>query len=141
MGRTQLLVSLAPALIFAACVDTAAPEITRTGLYLLSRIDGESLPAEVMRNADARLDFVRGELRLNADLTFSDITNFRIIPLSQNPAPVPLSTDSATGTYHILGDTVFFEPTRGPDYQMKFQSSGSLQQVLAGKLLLYRKRS
>ncbi|MGQ0561758.1 MAG: hypothetical protein ACT443_07790 [Gemmatimonadota bacterium] len=125
-------------LIAAACVDTTAPERQYLGRYLLSRINGQSLPAPVHETTVARLDFLRGELRLNSDNSFTDITDLKVIPKASG-SETHTASDTARGTYRLVGDSVFFESTRDEHYFMTFQAAGSLVQELAGSILIYRK--
>jgi hypothetical protein len=44
---------------------------------------------------------------------------------------------SATGSYNVSNDTVFFRSTRGERYNMVYLSAQSLRQELAGSVLVY----
>lgn len=137
MGRSQILVGLG-ALLLAACTDTTASEFNPFGRYTLARINGESLPAQVHQTSVATLVFTRGELRLNSDFTFTDVTDLKVTPRSSG-GETRTASDTARGMFRLVGDTVFFDSTRGENYYMTFQASGSLMQRLGESLLLYRK--
>jgi hypothetical protein len=138
MGRSTLIPILALSLVTATCTDTTAPEHLRTGRYTLARINGQALPAPVHETAVARLDFHRGELRLETDATFTDVTDLKVTPKAANGTIVQRS-DTARGVYRFVGDTVFLDSTRDEHYYMVFQAAGSLQQVLGESTLVYRK--
>lgn len=133
MGRSAAIISLL--LLCLACVDTAMPETSRRGRYTLARINGDPLPILFIETAAVRLYFLRGELMLNADDTFSDVTNMRVEP---KVGPVAFPRDTTRGTYRMVEDTVFLTTTGGAFYRMTFQASGSLVQVLVGNTLTYR---
>lgn len=135
MGRSAAIISLL--LLCLACVDTAVPETSRRGRYTLARINGDPLPILFVETAAVRLYFLRGELLLNADDTFSDITHMRREPKGVGSQTLP--SDTTRGTYRMVGDTVLFDPTRGEGYRMTFQTSGSLVQELIGNTLTYRR--
>lgn len=135
MVRSAAILSLL--LVCLACVDTAVPETSRRGRYVLARINGEPLPILFVETASTRLFFLRGELALNADDTFSDITHMRVEPKPFGAVEFP--RDTTTGTYRMVGDTVIFDATEGPGYRMTFQTSGSLVQELVGNTLTYRR--
>jgi hypothetical protein len=138
MGRSTLISILALSLLTATCTDTTAPELLRTGRYTLARINGQALPAQVHETAVARLDFHRGELRLETDATFTDVTDLKVTPKAAN-GTIVIRSDTARGTYRFAGDTVFLDSTRDEHYYMVFQAAGSLQQVLGESTLVYRK--
>jgi hypothetical protein len=138
MSRSKLVLLLAVALTAASCTDTTSAEYIRTGRYTLARINGQALPAQVHETAVARLDFHRGELKLNEDATFTDVTDLKVVPKAAN-GTIVIRTDTARGTYRFAGDTVFLDSTRDEHYYMVFQSSGSLQQLLGESTLVYRK--
>jgi hypothetical protein len=138
MGRS-LLTLLALSLTFgAACSDITESESSRTGRYVLARINGQILPILFIETAAARLYFLSGELRLNNDQTFTDITDMRVEPKTAG-ASISFPSDTTRGTYRLAGDTVVFTTTQEQEYLMVFQASGSLLQELVGNTLTYRK--
>ena len=136
MGRSAL--TILALLLFTSCVDTVSPDVTRRGRYTLAHVNGDALPMLFVETPFARLYFLRGELVLNADDTFSDITDMRREP-KQPGLTTSLPSDTTRGTYEMAGDTIIFSSIRGDVYRMTFQSSGSLVQELAGNKLTYRK--
>jgi hypothetical protein len=134
MGRSAAIIPVL--LLCLACVDTAVPEASRRGRYTLARINGDPLPILFIETSTTRLYFLRGELLLNADDTFSDITDMRVEP---TVGTVSFPRDTTRGTYRMVGDTVIFDASQGPGYRMIFQSSGSLVQELVGNTLTYRR--
>lgn len=129
----------------AACnSDATGPGAGRYGRYTLRSINGNALPAVVVENDNARLEFLSGALRLNPDQTFTDSTDLKVTPLYRGEpiagAEIRRTTDVAYGLFRIAGDTVYFDSLRGEHYSMLFQVAGtSLNQELAGAVLLYRK--
>ena len=138
MGRS-LLKLLALSLTFgAACSNITESDPVRTGRYVLARINGEMLPILFIETPIARLFFLRGELRLNNDQTFTDITDMRLEPKSAGSS-ISFPSDTTKGSYRMAGDTVVLTTTQAQEYRMVFLASGSLQQELVGNTLTYRK--
>ena len=138
MGRS-LIKLLALSLTFgAACSDITESDPSRAGRYVLARINGEMLPILFIETPIARLYFLRGELRLNKDQTFTDITDMRLEPKSSGSS-ITFPSDTTKGSYRLAGDTVVLTTTQAQQYRMVFQASGSLQQELVGNMLTYRK--
>lgn len=134
--RTFALFALS--LILASCSDASGPGPSRLGRYTLRKINGADLPGIVAQNSVAKLEFLRGALRLNTDSSFTDSTDLKVIPLQGGD--IRLVTDVATGTYRMAKDTVYFDSVRpGEEYYMVFQTAGSLTQELGGSILVYRK--
>lgn len=127
----------------ACATDTSGPDLSRYGRYTLRSINGDALPSVVFETSTSRLEFVGGNLRLNADQTFTDSTELKVTPLFRGQqlegGEVIQRTDVAWGLLRFAGDTVYLTSTRGESYFMVFQASGSLTQELAGSRLIYRK--
>jgi hypothetical protein len=137
--RRSLLKLLALSLTFgAACSDITSSESSRTGRYVLARINGQMLPILFFETPAARLYFLRGELRLNDDQSFTDITDMRLEPKTSGSS-ISFPSDTTKGNYRMAGDTVVLTTTQAQEYRMVFQASGSLQQELVGNTLTYRK--
>lgn len=139
-----LLIGVALAACLSACGrDTAAPNASRYGRYVMRTINGKTPPAIVLESATSRLEFLGGAVRLNTDQTFTDSTELVVTPMFQG-APLPGGivqhrNDVAWGLYRLSGDTVYFDSLRGEHYYMVFQVAGPLVQELAGAILLYEK--
>lgn len=143
MKRTLLVTALALVSLSACAGDTAEPESSRLGRYRMRTINGKPLPGIVLETATARLEFLNGSVRLNADKTFTDSTELVSTPMYQG-APLPGGEvvhriDVAWGLYRISADTVYFDSLRGEHYYMVFQVAGPLVQELAGSTLVYIK--
>lgn len=129
----------------AACgTDATEPGAARFGRYTLRSINGQGLPAVVVENANSRLEFLSGSLRLNPDQTFTDSTELKVTPLYRGEplagGEIKRTTDVAYGLFRIAGDSVYFDSLRGEHYAMVFHVAGtSLDQELAGSVLVYRK--
>ena len=140
MKRRMLLLALVCA---AACSDSAGPEDSHLGRYRLLTIDGRDVPAIMLENANSRLEFLSGSLRLNADGTFTDSTEIRVTPMFRGqPLPggeVVHRFDVAWGLYRTSRDTVYFDSVRGEHYFMVRTAGGSLVQELVGSILHYRR--
>jgi hypothetical protein len=129
---------LLTALLLSACADTSGVDYDlRMGHYTLDRMNGQSLPGTLIHNSIAKLEFLSGSLWLHRNGTFSDSTNVKVTALATGS--LRYVTDVASGTFSIVGDTLYLTSTRGENYQMTFQIAGSLTQMLSGSTLVYRK--
>jgi hypothetical protein len=129
--------------VLASCNDDAAGvNDTRFRRYTLRSIDGRPVPTIFQENANSRLEFLSGALRLNTDGTFTDSTELRVTPMFRGqPLPggeVQHYYDVAWGLHRISRDTVYLSSLRGEEYHLVFQAAGSLTQQLGGGLLNYR---
>jgi hypothetical protein len=141
MNRTLVVSVFALACLSACAGDSSGPQGDRYGRYTMRTINGKPLPAIVLETANARLEFLAGSVRLNADQTFTDSTELVSTPMYQG-APLPGGevqhrNDVAWGLFRISGDTVYFDSLRGEHYYMVFQIAGPLVQELAGSRLVY----
>ena len=136
MARKRLF-SLVVLMLLPACIDTTAPLEDHYGRYTLRRINGLAPPGAVLESSVARLDFLSGTLHLREDLSFVDSTRVKVTPLKGGD--VQTVVDVAAGTYRVSNDTLHLESTRGEQYHMLIQTSGSLMQDLSGVILIYRK--
>ena len=132
-----------PLLIVTACNDDAVGvNDTRFRRYTLRSIDGRAVPTIFQENANSRLEFLSGALRLNADGTFTDSTELRVTPMFRGQplhgGEVQHYYDVAWGLHRISHDTVYLSSLRGEAYYLVFQAAGSLTQRLGGGLLNYR---
>jgi hypothetical protein len=124
--------------MLAGCYgETSAPEsFTLHGRYTLRTVDDEPLPAVMSEQPNLRIEFMRGVVTLNQDLSFTDSTEVR----RTESTLVRRVIDVAAGTYTRAGDVVNLNSTRGERYSMTIGSSSqSLTQQLAGSVLIYRK--
>lgn len=125
------------------CSDASGPDASRYGRYVLRTVNGNTVPTVQSENANGRLEFLSGSLRINADNTFTDSTEIRVTPMFRGePLPggeVQHYYDVAWGLHRISGDTVYLSSIRGERYFMVFQASGSLTQDLSGNRLQYRR--
>ena len=142
--KLKLKLITALVLMLSACSgDAAGPNASRLGRYRLRTLNGRAVPTIQTENANARMEFLSGTLRLNSDNTFTDSTEIRITPMFRGePLPggeVRHYYDVAWGLLNISGDTVYLSSIRGERYHMVFQASGSLTQELAGNVLQYRR--
>jgi hypothetical protein len=131
-------------ILFAGCRDaTSAEDAGRRGRYIMRTINGKRVPGIVQENANKRMEFNGGALRLNIDGTFTDSTDLTITPMFLgSPMPggeVQRYWDVAWGLYRISGDTVYFDSLRDEHYYMVFEVAGALKQNLAGSTLFYQK--
>jgi hypothetical protein len=142
MGRLKTAAAMLIA-VSACGTDSSGPEPGRYGRYTLRSINGNRPPAVLFESATSRLEFLSGTLRLNSDQTFTDSTELKVTPLFRGDplqgGEVRQTTDVAWGLLRFAGDTVYLTSTRGEQYYMVFQVTGSLTQTLAGARLLYRR--
>ena len=139
MKQLAILLSL----LVIGCGDASGPETSHFGRYVLRTLNGKAVPTIQSENANGRLEFLSGSLRINSDNTFTDSTEIRVTPMFRGePLPggeVQHYYDVAWGLHRISGDTVYLTSIRGEHYFMVFQASGSLTQQLSGNLLQYRR--
>src|SRR5262245_27263226 len=102
--------------VLAACYgETSAPEsFTLHGRYTLRTVDDEALPAVMADQPNLRIEFMRGVVTLNQDLSFTDSTEVR----RTEGSFVRRVIDVAAGTYTQAGDVVNLSSTRGEHYSM-----------------------
>lgn len=115
------------------CSDGTGPG-RLPGLYLLTSVDGISLPVILGSDVDYTEEMVSGEVRLNEDGTFADITATRIT----SGSGVRVEIIEATGTYRLEGDQVVFQLSNGGSYRMT-HAGRTLTQDWLGFQLLYSK--
>lgn len=145
MTKARFIFAVLITFVFVSCNSDAASVETaaRRGRYVMKTINGKRPPAIVQENANKRLEFNGGALRLNLDGTFTDSTDLTITPMYLgSPLPggeVQRYVDVAWGLYHMSGDTVFFDSLRDEHYYMVFEVAGGLKQNLSGSTLFYQK--
>jgi hypothetical protein len=115
------------------CADGTGPDAL-PGLYLLTTVDGITLPVIIASDVDYTEEMLSGEVRLDEDGTFADITATRIT----SGGNVRIEIIEATGTYRLEGDQVVFELGNGGTYRMT-HSRRTLTQDWFGFELLYAK--
>jgi hypothetical protein len=124
--------------VLAGCYsETSEPEsFTLHGRYTLRTVDDQPLPAVMADQPNLRIEFLRGVVTLNPDLSFTDSTEVR----RTESTLVRRVIDVAFGTYAQSGDVVNLNSTRGEHYSMTVRNvNQSLTQQLAGSVLIYRK--
>jgi hypothetical protein len=115
--------------------DSAAPAPTTVhGRYTLRTLNSEPVPAVFTEQSNLKLEFIRGVITLQPDLTFTDSTEIR---RTEN-ALVRRLIDVAEGTYTRDGAVVSLSSSRGEHYEVTF-GGHTLTQNLAGVVLLYRR--
>lgn len=115
--------------------DSAAPvPVTVPGRYVLRTLDDQPLPAVYADQPNFRLEFIRGVVTLQKDLSFTDSTEIR---RTENQLARRV-VDVAEGTYTRDGVNVNLSSTRGERYTMTF-GGRTLTQRLGGATLVYHK--
>lgn len=117
----------------ASCSDSTGPR-SLPGLYLLTSVDGISVPVIIASDIDYTEEMISGEVQLNEDGTFADITATRIT----SGDDVRVDIVEATGTYRLEGDVVVFQLGNGGSYRMTY-ARRTLTQDWFGFELLYSK--
>ena len=123
-------------ILATACYsDSAGPVADTTeGRYTLRTVDDQPLPAVIADVPNFRVEFMRGIVTLQSDLSFTDSTEVR---RTENQV-VRRVIDVAAGTWSRTGNIVTLNSTRGEHYTMTL-SGRELRQTLAGSTLLYKK--
>ena len=115
--------------------DSAAPTpSTVQGRYTLRTLDDRPLPAVFTEVSNLKLEFMRGVITLQPDLTFTDSTEMR---RTEN-ALARRIIDVAEGTYTRNGNVISLSSSRGEHYEVTFGGQ-TLTQDLAGVILIYRR--
>ena len=104
------------------------------GVYVLQTVNGQALPANyVVVDANNKVEFVSGSVTINADLTFTDATRFRVT----QDGTVSLEDDTGSGVWEQHSNTITFLPTGGGSYTMFWDRGDRLTQVLGNVSLVY----
>lgn len=134
--RSALLAGMA-ALALGGCSDSTGTDADAVaGVYTLITIDGQLLPVIVDQVGNDIAEITAGEVSLDADLSFDDVTDLRITESDV----VTTETDAATGTWSLNGSTVLFTPTDGSaNYTMTWNGQDRLTQLFQGFTLVYER--
>lgn len=134
--RSTLLAGMA-ALALGGCSDSTGTDIdTVAGVYTLVTIDGQQLPVIVSQTVNEIVEITAGEVSLDGNLTFDDITNLR---LTQSGA-VTTEVDATTGAWALNGSTVVFTPNdNSGGYTMTWNGQDRLTQIFQGLTLVYER--
>ena len=96
---------LSCALLFSGCDSGGSNdsfEQNITGTYALQTVDGVALPFVVVQVMDNKIELLEGQMRLDADQTFSASLTARIT----EDGVATTETESDTGTYSVSGTTL-----------------------------------
>jgi hypothetical protein len=115
------------------CGDSTGPEDV-AGRYTLRTINNAPPPVIVDEAVGYRLEITGGEVNLDSDESFSDITLFRETFGTQ----VTTDSEVAVGDYVISGNTVTFTTTDGDSYSMTL-SGRTLTQNVQGIIFVYQR--
>lgn len=116
-----------------ACGDATGPSSV-TGNYTLRTINDASLPVILDDSTDYRLEITDGEVNLDSDESFSDITYYRETSGTQ----VITDTQVFQGTYFRAGNNITFTTTDGDSYTMALDGR-SLTQNVQGTIFIYER--
>ena len=125
---------LAAAVLAACGGDSATGPGSVTGAYELQTIDGDALPFVVAEIGEDRLEITGGRLTLNADNSFSDRLDFRLIEDGETTT----DSETVTGTYEVSGSSVTLEYQGGEPSTVSV-SGRTLTQTVEGITFVYRK--
>ncbi|HUF50854.1 MAG TPA: hypothetical protein VMN60_08485 [Longimicrobiales bacterium] len=126
---------LLTALVLTACSDSTGPEATVVGSYSLRTINEQAPPVTIYQDSQGRVEITGGSVNLNADGTFTDRTDIRIVSGTTSLA----DTEIASGTYVHSGGTVQLRTSDGDVYSMSFSGGNTLTQTIEGFVVVYRK--
>jgi hypothetical protein len=137
--RTSVVTTLLM-LAAAACgggSDTTAPPDADgvVGVYTLSTINGAMLPQVVDQNGNDTAEVTQGIVTLKADKTFTDVIHLRLT-VSGNVTTV---ADSTVGSWTRQGNTVTLNAVGFVPYQMTWNGSDRLTQLVDILTLVYMK--
>jgi ABC-type uncharacterized transport system ATPase subunit len=123
-------------LLLAGCArDVSAPEsATVPGVYHLTTVNGVALPYLVQQNVASRVDVTESVLTLNADLTWSEVTAYRV----SGGSGTSTDTQMTIGTWAAMNGAVALTSADG------FTSSGAVSRTLLtligqGFTMVYRR--
>ena len=75
----KILATLALILVLGACTDSTGSNSTdHVGVYTMTTINGDALPATLSSNGADSVEVTAGTVTLNADRTFSETVSYRI---------------------------------------------------------------
>jgi hypothetical protein len=105
-----------------------APPADVVGTYRLQRIGNSMLPAVVERTTTRTIELISETLTLNADRTFTDVTDLR----ETTGATVRTVAQRATGTYTLNGNIVIFSYAPENAKATATYGAGGLSMVVGG---------
>jgi hypothetical protein len=139
-ARRRLLAAIGALALVAACGDdgervspTTPSDVT--GTYTLRRINNDSLPVVVEQTTGRRIELLSETLTLNADRTFTDVTDLR----QTAGTAVTTATQRAAGTYIVNGTLVIFSYAPDNARATATYSNGSISMLVGGSTYLYRR--
>lgn len=116
--------------------DTTAPNADGVvGVYALSTINAALLPQVVDQNGNDIAEVTQGIVTLKADKTFTDVIHLRLT-VSGNVTTV---ADSTAGSWTRQGNTVTLNAVGFVPYQMTWDGSDRLTQLIDTLTLVYVK--
>ena len=125
---------LATAMLAACGGDGATDPSSITGAYDLQTVDGDPLPFVFFEIGADRLEITGGRITLNADETFSDRIEFRII----EDGVTSDNSETVTGTWEANGTDLTLTYQNGAESTVTI-SARTLTQVVEGITFVYRK--
>lgn len=130
----KLLAGLVLAFVAACGGDGGSgPNTEHVGTYTLQTINGAALPF-LLQSGTTRIEVTGGRVSLNADGTFSDITDLRVT----QGTTVATTQEGTLGAYQRSGNNITLVPASGGSYSMAY-SGNTLTQVESGATLVYRR--
>jgi hypothetical protein len=115
-------------------VDPATPSDV-TGTYTLRLIDNGTLPAVVERSTTRTIELLAETLTLNADRTFTDVTELR----ETTGTTVRTATQQASGSYIVNGNIVIFSYAPSGAKATATYNTGTLSMLVSGIGYQYRR--
>lgn len=138
-ARQSMLAAALAVMVGCGSDDSTGPnENAVVGVYTLATINGQQLPVIVEQSGNDKAEITQGVVTLNANGTFSDVTQVRITVSGQ----VTMETETATGNWTRTASTVQFNPTNpagSSAYTMTWDGDDRLTQVFGNFTLIYQK--
>ena len=119
--------------VAGSCRDSTGPGSV-TGTYILRTADGIQVPVVLYSDDTETDELVSGEVQLNPDGTFRDITAERITVNGE----VQINAVEATGTYSLARDTVTFRMVNNGQYRMRVARDSLIQDWFGIELVYTR---
>jgi hypothetical protein len=141
VSRRRMRAMLGALVLAMACgddkgegVELVAPSDV-TGTYTLRLIDNALLPAVVDQTTTRKIELLAETLTLNADRTFTDVTDLR----ETVGSTIRTATQQASGSYIINGNLVIFSYAPDGAKATATYSTGTLSMSILGVSYQYRR--
>ncbi|HVF38464.1 MAG TPA: hypothetical protein VM939_01100 [Gemmatimonadaceae bacterium] len=110
LRRSAMLLFVATSMltVLSACSGgdgNTGPEETAVGTYLLTSVNGSTLPVTIFQTNEGRIEVTSGEMVLRSDGTYRERVGIRIL---LNGGPTEIDEAVENGTYSVVGTQITF---------------------------------